>query len=137
MSEPGEWAATQAEVDNIAEYLGKGGFLILDDFRGDREWFQVEAVFNAILPGHRFRPLALEEPVFSSFFQIETLDLPPPTFGQYTPLFLGLHENDDPTGRLMVVANFNNDIGDYWEYSDMGTSRSTCPTKPTNSVSTT
>ncbi len=120
VSEPGEWAATQAEVDNIAEYLGKGGFLILDDFRGDREWFQVEAVFNAILPGHRFRPLALEEPVFSSFFQIETLDLPPPTFGQYTPLFLGLHENDDPTGRLMVVANFNNDIGDYWEYSDMG-----------------
>ena len=120
VSEPGEWAPTQEEVDNVAEYLLKGGFLILDDFRSDREWRNVEAIFNAILPGHRFRLLELEEPVFNSFFQIETLDLPPPTFGQYRPVFLGLHEGDDPEGRLMVVANFNNDIGDYWEYSDLG-----------------
>ena len=120
VSEPGEWAPTQAEVDNLADYLQKGGFLILDDFRGQREWNQVEAIFNVIVPGHRFRALELEEPIFNSFFQIETLDLPPPTFQQYRPLFLGLHEDDDPEGRLMVVANFNNDIGDYWEYSARG-----------------
>ncbi len=120
VSEPGEWAPTQAEVDNMADYLRKGGFLILDDFRGQREWNRVEAIFNVILPGHRFRQLELEEPIFNSFFQIETLDLPPPTFRQYTPLFLGLHEGDDPDGRLMVVANLNNDIGDYWEFSDRG-----------------
>ncbi len=120
VSEPGEWAPTQAEVDNLASYLGKGGFLILDDFRGNREWAQVEAIFNVILPGHTFSILELEEPIFNSFFQIETLDLPPPTFQQYTPIFLGIHEGNDPEGRLMVIANFNNDIGDYWEYSDMG-----------------
>ena len=120
VSEPGEWAPTQAEVDNLASYLGKGGFLILDDFRGQGEWSRVEAIFNVILPGHRFRALELEEPIFNSFFQIETLDLPPPTFQQYRPLFLGLHEDNDPEGRLMVIANFNNDIGDYWEYSDLG-----------------
>ena len=120
VSEPGEWAPSQAEIDNLATYMGKGGFLILDDFRGAREWFNVEAVFQAILPGHRFRPLEIDEPVFNAFFEIETLDLPPPTFQQYQPLFLGLHENDDPNGRLMVIANFNNDIGDYWEYSDVG-----------------
>ena len=78
VSEPGEWAPTQAEVDNLAAYLGKGGFLILDDFRGPREWGNVEAIFNVILPGHRFRQLELEEPIFNSFFQIESLDLPPP-----------------------------------------------------------
>lgn len=120
VSEPGEWAPTQAEVDNVAAYLGKGGFLILDDFRSNREWSNVERIFNVILPGHRFRILELEEPIFNSFFQIETLDLPPPTFQQYRPVFLGLHEDNDPEGRLMVIANFNNDIGDYWEYSDMG-----------------
>ncbi len=120
VSEPGEWAPTQAEVDNVAEYLGKGGFLILDDFRGSGEWRNVEAIFNAIMPGHRFRMLELEEPIFNSFFQIESLDLPHPNFRQANPMFLGLHENDDPTGRLMVIANFNNDIGDYWEYSDLG-----------------
>ena len=120
VSEPGGWAPTQEELDNIAAYLGKGGFLILDDFRSNREWANVEAIFNVVLPGHSFRILELEEPIFNSFFQIETLDLPPPTFQQYTPIFLGLHEDNDPEGRLMVIANFNNDIGDYWEYSDMG-----------------
>ncbi len=120
VSEPGEWAPTRAEVDNLAAYLRKGGFLILDDFRGGRELQNVEAVFNAILPGHRFRVLERKEPVFNSFFRIESLDLPPPNFRQARPLFLGLHENDDPADRLMVIANFNNDIGDYWEYSNLG-----------------
>ena len=120
VSEPGQWYPTRDEVDNLAAYLAKGGFLILDDFRGIREWSNVEAIFGAILPGHRFRLLELEEPIFNSFFQIETLDLPPPTFQQYLPSFRGLHEDDDPSKRLLVIANFNNDIGDYWEYSDMG-----------------
>ena len=120
VSEPGMWAPTPEEIDNISNYLLKGGFLILDDFRSDQEWRNVEAIFQAILPANRFRMLELEEPIFNSFFEIETLDLPPPTFRQYRPVFLGLHENNDPTGRLMVIANFNNDIGDYWEYSDLG-----------------
>lgn len=120
MAEPGRWRATRAEVDNLAAYLQKGGFLILDDFRGSREWQVVEAIFAEMLPGRRFRMLELEEPVFNAFFRIETLDFSPPTFRQYKPYFLGIHENDDPQERLMVVANFNNDIGDYWEYSDTG-----------------
>ena len=24
----------------------------------------------------------------------------------------------DATGRLQIIVNFNNDIGDYWEWSD-------------------
>ncbi len=120
ISEPGYWSPTRAEIDNVAAYLQKGGFLILDDFRGAGEWNQVEAIFNAILPGHRFRQLTVEEPIFNSFFEIESLDFSPPTFRQYTPYFLGIHEGDDPSNRLLVIANFNNDIGDYWEYSDLG-----------------
>ena len=120
VSEPGYWAPTRAEVENVSAFLRKGGFLVLDDFRGSREWSNVEAIFNVVLPGHRFRVLDIEEPIFDSFFKIETLDIPPPTFPQYEPVFLGIHENDDPGRRLMVVANFNNDIGDYWEYSDRG-----------------
>ena len=120
VSEPGEWTPSQQEIDNLSDYLLKGGFLILDDFRSDYEWRVVEEVFQLIVPGHRFRELDIDEPIFDSFFEIETLDLPPPTFQQYVPVFLGLHEDNDPTGRLMVIANFNNDIGDYWEYSDRG-----------------
>ena len=120
VSEPGVWSPTQAELDNLSAYLQKGGFLILDDFRGEWEWRNVQGIFNYILPGQRFRQLNLEDPIFNTFFKIETLDFSPPTFRQYKPYFLGIREDDDPSKRLQVVANLNNDIGDYWEYSDMG-----------------
>jgi hypothetical protein len=35
-------------------------------------------------------------------------------------VYLGLHEKNDPERRLMVIANYNNDIGEYWEFSDVG-----------------
>lgn len=120
VAEPGYWSPTQSELDNVSAYLQKGGFLILDDFRGEWEWQTVQAIFAYVLPGQRFRQLTLEEPIFNAFFEIETLDFSPPTFRQYKPYFLGIHENDDPSKRLQVVANLNNDIGEYWEYSDMG-----------------
>ena len=120
MSEPGRWQPTSDDVENLRAYLSKGGFLILDDFRGGREWSRVEAIFNAILPDLAFQPLDLENPIFHSFFDVESLDFQPPTFQQYRPEFLGIYEDNDPAKRLIVVANFNNDIGDYWEYSDMG-----------------
>jgi len=120
VSEPGQWSPTQEEVDNLASYLGKGGFLILDDFRGQREWQWVEQIFSVILPNHQFRQLTLEEPIFNTFFEIESLDFRPPTFQQYTPYFMGIHEDNNPEKRLLVIANRNNDIGDYWEYSDQG-----------------
>ena len=36
------------------------------------------------------------------------------------PEFFGIFEDNDPNKRLMVIANYNNDIGDYWEWSDAG-----------------
>lgn len=29
----------------------------------------------------------------------------------------GFFEHNDPNRRLMVIANYNHDIGDYWEWS--------------------
>ena len=31
-----------------------------------------------------------------------------------------IFEDNDPDGRLMVVINANNDIAEYWEFSDYG-----------------
>ena len=118
--EPGRWSPTQEEIDNLGAYLMKGGFLILDDFRGEREWRWLEEIMTHVLPDHRFRQLEIEEAIFNTFFEIESLDFRPPTFQQYSPYFMGIHQDNDPEKRLLVIANFNNDIGDYWEYSDMG-----------------
>ena len=34
--------------------------------------------------------------------------------------FLGVYENNDPTKRLLLIANYNNDVGESWEWSDTG-----------------
>ena len=37
-----------------------------------------------------------------------------------TPRYMALFENNDPTGRMIALANHNNDIAEYWEWSAEG-----------------
>ncbi|MBI1873712.1 MAG: DUF4159 domain-containing protein [Acidobacteria bacterium] len=39
---------------------------------------------------------------------------------QILPTYYGLYEANDPTKRLMVIADYNNDVPEYWEWSDTG-----------------
>ena len=41
ISEPGHWSLSDAEAENLRNYLLKGGFLIVDDFSGG-DWFNFE-----------------------------------------------------------------------------------------------
>ena len=34
--------------------------------------------------------------------------------------FWGLYENNDRNQRLMAIINYNNDVSEYWEWSDEG-----------------
>jgi hypothetical protein len=119
MSEPGFWRPSDGEAASLRAYLEKGGFLIFDDFRGS-DMYNVEAQMRRVLPDGRFVELDGTHPVFHSFFEIDApLEFIPP-YGGERPLFLGIHEDNDPAKRLMVVANVNNDLGEYWEFSDTG-----------------
>jgi len=64
-------------------------------------------------------PLDVSHPVFDAFFHIESLEYTHPYFGLQSQ-FYGVFEDNDPDKRLMMIVNFNNDIGDYWEWSDEG-----------------
>ena len=120
MSEPGFLNMSPDEVDGLREYLLRGGFLIADDFRGG-DWYQFQDQMAQTLPEYQLVRLDLEDRVFDSFFRIESLDFQAPTFNQFMPEYWGIYEdNDRENGRLMVIANYNNDIGDYWEWSDAG-----------------
>lgn len=119
MSEPGYWTQTDQEAENLRRYLQKGGFLIFDDFRGG-DWVNFENELKRVLPDARVVELDITNPIFHSFFDVETLD-----FVQFygrgeKALFLGVFEDNDPQKRLLLIANYNNDIGEYWEYSDTG-----------------
>ena len=36
------------------------------------------------------------------------------------PSYYGIFEDNDPSKRLMVMANFDNDVPEYWEWSGEG-----------------
>jgi hypothetical protein len=64
--------------------------------------------------------LSLSHPIFNSFFQIKSLDVPyPGVLGERGLMgeFYGIHEENDPARRLTVIINYNIDIGDYVEWS--------------------
>ena len=118
LSEPGFWDPSEADVTALRAYLQKGGFLIVDDFAGNH-WYNFEAVMRRVLPDARILPLDVSAPIFDSFFRIQSLDYQHPYYGVQSQ-FLGIYEDDDPGRRLMVIVNYNNDIGDYMEWSDEG-----------------
>jgi hypothetical protein len=122
MAEPGFWGVTPAEATAFRAYLLKGGFAIFDDFRG-QDWDNLQYQMKTVLPEANWLELDGTSKVFHSFFEIphpETL-APPSVYGnRYTPSYWGLFENNDPGKRLMAVANVNNDLSEYWEFSDSG-----------------
>ena len=119
MAEAGYWTQTDEEAANLRAYLVKGGFIIFDDFRGG-DWANFEAQMKRVLPDVRMVELDISHPIFHSFFDVATLD-----FVQFygrgeKPYFMAAYEDNDPSKRLLFIANYNNDVGEYWEFSDTG-----------------
>ena len=123
LSEPGYWYPSEEEVRALRTYLEKGAFLIVDDFHFPNEWRVFEAAMRRVLPEARIDRLTLSHPIFNCFFSIKSLQVPyPGGLGEQGLMgeFYGIHEDNDPTKRLMVVINYNMDIGDYMEWSPTG-----------------
>jgi hypothetical protein len=117
--EVGAWNPTEEEVAGLSAYLQKGGFLIVDDFRGRRALDNLARQVARILPGARLMPLEDDHRIWDSFFRVVPHDVIPP-YGNEPPIWFAVYEDNDPERRIMMVINYNNDLGDYWEYSDMG-----------------
>ncbi|UCF35327.1 MAG: DUF4159 domain-containing protein [Acidobacteriota bacterium] len=116
VSEPGYWNCTDREIENLREYLLRGGFVIFDDFRDSPgEWDNFSTCMRKAFPDRTLEELSIEHPVFHCFYDIESLEMVTPYEVPGRPTFYGM---SDEEGRLQVIANFNNDIGDYWEWSD-------------------
>ena len=122
MAEPGFWDATETQAANFRSYLLKGGFAIFDDFRGP-DWNNLQDQMRRVLPELHWIEVDGKSQVFHSFFEIdhpETLK-PPSIYDQsLVASYWGLFEDNDPNKRLMVIANYNNDVGDAWQWSDQG-----------------
>ena len=123
LTEPGGWFVNEKEAAGARNYLLKGGFLIIDDWRGPDATANAFAALKAILPELRPMPVPENHAIFNSFFQIRNaFSLLRNQNGGYggKAEFLGYFEDNDPQKRLMVICDVNEDVKDYWVWSSTG-----------------
>ncbi len=120
MWEPGFWELTDSEAIAFRAYLQKGGFAVFEDFDGAGQWSNFEAQMRRVIPDGRFVRLDSSHRIFNSFFAIGDIDAIVHPMSGLRPSYYGMFEDNDPTRRLMVVANFDNDVPEYWEWSGRG-----------------
>lgn len=125
--EVGHWNLSEHEVSSLREYLQRGGFLFCDDFWGSREWENFEYHMRRVLPDCRIEDLPPDHPVFHCYYDIPAVIQVPNVgnalYQSYTfeedgivPHCRGI---SDAGGRLMVLINWNTDLGDAWEWADL------------------
>ena len=120
MWEPGFWNLTDAEAESFRTYLLKGGFAVFEDFDGEQQWNNFELQMRRVLPEGRFVKLDNAHRIFDVFFQVKDISAILHPMSRIRPSYYGIFENNDPSKRLMVVANFDNDVPEYWEWSGDG-----------------
>ena len=123
--EVGDMYMSEAEAQGLRDYLLAGGFLMIDDFWGTWEWANFESEIRRVLPEHPIVDIPLEHPIFNTVYNIEEIVQVPsignaqggPTWERdgYEPQVKGIFDDD---GRLMVIINWNTDIGDAWEWAE-------------------
>jgi hypothetical protein len=124
LSEPGFMVLTDKEIANLGEYIRRGGFIMADDFRsagylpGEPEELEVlRHYLKKAVPERELVRLDINHPIFHSFYDVDTLNMDPPYDLPHRPEFWGM---SDEHGNLQLVANYNNDLGDFWKYLDEG-----------------
>ena len=120
MWEPGFWNLTDEEASAFRAYLTKGGFAVFEDFDGAQQWAHFEAQMRRVLPEGRLVRLDRTHPIFDSFFRVQDIDAIVHPMTGIRPSYYGIFEDNDPRRRLMVVANYDNDVPEYWEWSGQG-----------------
>ena len=123
--EVGGMDMSQDEVEGLRGYLDAGGFMIVDDFWGRREWDAFEYNIRRVYPDRPIVEIGLDHPIYSAYYDIEEVKQVPaigrgvygPTeecYGCY-PQVRGIYDDE---GRLVVIINFNTDLGDAWEHAE-------------------
>jgi len=120
MWEPGFWSLTDPEAASLRAYLLKGGFAVFEDFDGASQWSNFAAQLKRVLPEGRFVKLENGDRIFDVFFRVKDIHAIVHPMSGIPPSYYGIYEDNDPSKRLMVVANFDNDIPEYWEWSGEG-----------------
>ncbi len=125
--EPGALGFSEAEVEALRRYLLNGGFLMVDDFWGEDEWYNFYVEIRRVFPDREPQELPLEHPIFHCVYDLKKKPQIPSIGhawdGRYsgrtweredarTPHYKAIFDDD---GRMMVFICHNTDLGDGWE----------------------
>ena len=69
--EPGEMSLDEAEVLGLRKYLENGGFLMVDDFWGEDEWFGFYQNIKRVFPDREPVELPLEHEIFHCVYDLK------------------------------------------------------------------
>ncbi|HTE41513.1 MAG TPA: DUF4159 domain-containing protein [Steroidobacteraceae bacterium] len=138
VADPGWMMLTEKEQAGLKQFLLNGGLMWVDDFWGDAEWENFADAMRLVLPGIKWQEIAPDHPIFHMVFDMKSMPqipaLPmamrgsgetaePPSAHKWpagstdTPHLRGWF---DDSGRLVVVATFNTDLGDGFEREAFG-----------------
>ncbi len=124
--EVGRWYLDDQRAERLRDYLLRGGFLMVDDFHGSIEWDIFNESMRRVFPDRPIIDMADTDEVFHVVYDVDHR-VQIPSIGSvlsgttyersdgFTPYWRGIHDDD---GRLMVIINFNMDVGDAWEHAD-------------------
>jgi hypothetical protein len=110
------------ELQNLREYLLRGGFLLIDDFWGTREWQAFENSFQMVFPERDIVQLPPDHEIFRIYYDTNGPQMipalgNPENIPERDASVATTHAILDDTGRVMVLINFNSDMGDGWEHT--------------------
>jgi len=118
ISEPGEMWLTDQEVENLREYIDRGGFVMVDDFggqgQGPREFEIFRANLKRVFPDREMIDLTINHPIFHALYDIDSVNAIHPMSGQPS-IFFGY---PDGRGGLSMIVCYSADVGDFWEFID-------------------
>ena len=126
--EPGRLHFHDEEVVALRRYLLNGGFLMFDDFWGEREGRNLFDEMRRVFPDRESQELDLKHPIFHCVFDLkEKPQVPNVSLGIRSEFNGGItwERSDarnpdyraiyDDKGRMMVMICHNTDNGDGWE----------------------
>src|SRR5215510_16017123 len=100
VSEPGEMLLNDQEIENLREYINRGGFVMIDDFGGqgggDREFQAFRNNLLRAFPDRDMFPLTEDHPLLNIYYDVDSLQTVHPMTGVKS-VFYGY---PDAKGRL-------------------------------------
>lgn len=128
--EPGRLTFREEEIPILRRYLLNGGFLMCDDFWGDRDWENFSQELKLLFPDREAKDLPIEHPIFHCVFDLKEKPQVPGVDWGTSSEFTGItYERrrgpgaetvhyraiTDDKDRIMVLICHNTDLGDGWE----------------------